>query len=323
MRLSYITLWAGVTQATKCYHGYHSEFSFDVGAVLNAAWMAGIPDATNITSLSVPGTHDTMTYDVRDQVFQCQNRNLSVQLDAGLRYFDIRARQVNNELHIYHGTVYTGYSYEDVLVTLFNFLDTNPSEIIIMRLKQEGSPTGNTSISFEEAFNWYRLNNTVTAPGSAKHFHLPQNRIFTPIPTLGQLRGKILILQNYPTSGGNTYGIGWESSDMVLQDLWEIPSADDLYLKWDAISAGLRQASESPDTNEAIYLGHLSASVGMLPIEAAAGVLNRTDIIGMNDLTGRWLEAEETKGKTGVVIIDFPGQRLIDAVLRRNEHLMK
>jgi 1-phosphatidylinositol phosphodiesterase len=318
-----LTLWPSTGYATKCYRGYRSDFSFDAGDRLHPAWMAAIPDATNITSLSVPGTHDTMTYDIVDQVFQCQNRNLSTQLNAGLRYLDIRARQVNDALEIYHGEKYTGYSFEYVLLTVFEFLDQNPSESIIMRVKKESGKVGRSPLTYEDVFNLYRFNNTATMAGSAKHFYLPEDGNFHPLPTLGQLRGKILILQDYPSTFGASYGVGWSSDAIVLEDLWIIPSVDHLYMKWDAISNALRNASESPDNNQAIFLAHLSASVGVLPIEAAAGPPNRTDIIGMNEMTGRWLEAPtEIHGRAGVVIIDFPGQRLIDAVLKRNEPLM-
>ena len=78
----------------QTYRGYRSAWSFDAHAAHHPAWMAAVPDETNLTSLSIPGTHDTMTYGLLrpDPVLNCQNWNLSVQLDAGLRYVDIRAR---------------------------------------------------------------------------------------------------------------------------------------------------------------------------------------------------------------------------------------
>jgi len=138
--------------------------------------------------------------------------------------------------------------------------------------------------------------------------------------------------------------------DMILEDLWIIPSMKQLYMKWEAVENALTRAAEAGDSNEALYVSHLSASVGVLPIQAAAGWKNGT-IAGINDQAGTWLakqrrgssnmgirarhgdhdsneeDDEEEKGelhygKTGVVIIDFPGEELVDAILERNSGLV-
>lgn len=364
-----------------CYRSYHSEYSFDVDRIDHSSWMRAIPDETNLTSLSIPGTHDTLTFDIRDEIYQCQNHNLTAQLRAGIRYLDVRGRLYNNSILIYHADRYTGYSYTDVLLTVFDFLDRHPSESIIMRLKEEGAPYGHNDRTFEEAFNHYLHNASDTAPGAQDHFYMPDS--FLPLPTLGALRGKILLLQEFPTAAaaaavssdrntttrgsdlssgpgpgpgpGTTspYGIVWASPAMVLQDLWIIPSLRHLDLKWAAIQSALIRAADSAvpaeTANDALHLSHLSASVGVLPIEAAAGSRNGS-VVGMNDRTGRWLveqvprrrrradegdeklqqqqqqklqrQAESHYGRTGIVIMDFPGQDLVDAVLERNSGLM-
>ncbi|KAL2754253.1 hypothetical protein ACRALDRAFT_1081364 [Sodiomyces alcalophilus JCM 7366] len=338
-----------------CYGDYHSEYSFDVGRLDHSSWMQSIPDDTNLTSLSIPGTHDTLTFDMRDETYQCQNHNLSAQLRAGIRYLDVRGRLTNNSILIYHADRYTGYTYTDVLLTVFDFLDQHPSETIVMRLKEEGRPYGRNDRTFEEAFNHYLHNDTDTAPRAQVHFYMPDT--FLPLPTLGALRGKILLLQQFPTatavspaffnqakmtrspapkpgSGSGRYGIVWESRVMVLQDLWIIPSLQHLDMKWDAIEAALIRAAETSHpadrANDALHLSHLSASVGVLPIEAAAGSRDGS-VVGMNDRTGRWLVEQAVRrgeegqqsyyGRTGIVIMDFPGQDLVDAVLERNSGL--
>ncbi|KAF6813089.1 phosphatidylinositol-specific phospholipase C [Colletotrichum sojae] len=313
-----------VKSAKHCYRGYESRHSFDVDRADNADWMRAMPDATNLTSLSIPGTHDTMTFDLGDRVFQCQNHNLSAQLRAGVRYLDVRGRLVNDTIQIYHASMATGYSYTDVLTTVFDFLDEHPGETIVMRLKQEGRPLGTNSMTFEDAFNYYLHNDTITSPGAKQHFRKHDPR--KPYPTLGALRGKIFLLQNFPSKGPESpYGVIWESSDMVLEDLWIIPSVDHLYMKWEAIENALRRAATAkpPQADRVLYLAHLSASVGVLPIEAAAGNLNRS-VAGMNDRTGDWLAetaGDAAAGKTGVVIMDFPGRALVEAVLARNAGL--
>ncbi|OAA76565.1 Phosphatidylinositol-specific phospholipase [Akanthomyces lecanii RCEF 1005] len=302
-----------------CYHGFHSAFSFDAAASHQPSWMGGLRNDTLLTSLSVPGTHDTMTYAIGSDVLQCQNRNLTVQLAAGLRYFDIRARVRDDALHIYHGDGDTGFSYQDVLLELFAFLAQNPTEAIVMRLKQEGAPLGDhNTLTFEQAFNYAWHNSSITAKQAAQHMYAWDPA--APLPTLGDLRSKIFVLQNFPADSNgpaNKYGIAWEGEQMVLEDLYIIPDVAHLKDKWAAIRDALTKAAADKQDNKALYLAHISASVGVLPIEAAAGPKNRT-VAGMNDETGRWLEAGDQSGRTGVVIFDFPGKRGIDAVLARN-----
>ncbi|EHK20872.1 uncharacterized protein TRIVIDRAFT_83542 [Trichoderma virens Gv29-8] len=322
MALFYILLAiAPCMVGATCYRGYQSAYSFDAGDDMHPDWMGKIPDSVHLTSLSIPGTHDTMTYEIGSEQLQCQNWNLSMQLNSGLRYLDIRARLRDDELHIYHANGYTGFGYEQVLLDIFAFLDAHPSETIIMRLKEEGSPIGsNNSISFEDAFNYHHFSSPVTAPGSAKHLH--KYDFAAPIPTLGALRSKIFILQNFDARDG-PYGLRWEGPEMILEDLWVIPDVYHLSEKWTAIRDALEYAALSPDDNRYLYLAHTSASVGVLPIEAAAGPMNRT-IQGMNDMTGQYLEdasGNDDLARVGVVIIDFPGKKLIKTVLSWNAWL--
>ena len=192
-----------------------------------------------------------------------------------------------------------------------------------MRLKQEGAPIGGggSSLTFEQAFNYYRHNSSITAKQAARHMY-GWDPAAPVLPTLGDLRSKILVLQDFPADDGglaDKYGVAWDGDQMVLEDLWVVPDVDHLADKWAAIRDALtRAAADDPRDNKALYLSHISASVGVLPIEAAAGPRNRT-VVGMNDETGRWLEAGDQSGRTGVVIFDFPGRRAIDAVLARND----
>jgi 1-phosphatidylinositol phosphodiesterase len=305
----------------RCYHGYSSPFSFDIDKSHHPDWMSRLPDAANITSLSIPGTHDTMTYSLRDDIqLQCQNYNLTMQMRAGLRYFDIRARLRDDKLRIYHAAGDTGFDLEDVLKAMFDFLDENPSETIIMRLKEEGSPIGdNNSMSFAEAFEYYRHLSPITSVGAGRHLFLYDRT--SPIPTLGHLRSKIFLLQQFKSD--TPYGLEWEGTQMKLEDLWIIPDVYHLADKWTAIRDALEEAALAELDNSLLYLAHVSASVGVLPIEAAAGPANRT-VVGMNDMTGQWLQDyldADGAARTGIVILDFPGKKVVDAVLKWNSWL--
>ncbi|CAI4216960.1 unnamed protein product [Parascedosporium putredinis] len=296
----------------KCYRGYESPYSFNLQEAYNPDWMASIPDEVNITSLSIPGTHDTMTYDmVRNIRLQCQNYNLSTQLHAGMRYFDIRGRLVNHTIGIYHSYSYTGYTFTDVLLEMFAFLDDHPSEVIVMRLKEEGRPIGDTARqqnkTFEEVFNNFRHQDPETAPGFEKYLY--------EVPAEAP---------NQPTfQPWEMHAARSSSLRTFRQDLWIIPTVEHLEDKWAAIKTNLHLARDTPDDNSVLFLSHLSASFGVLPIEAAAGPLSDKDILGMNDRTGEWLDQAGSSGRTGIVIVDFPGKAIVDSVIERNAGLAK
>ena len=193
-----------------------------------------------------------------------------------------------------------------------------------MRLKEESTPI-NTTLSFIEAFNYYRLNNSKTAPGAKSHFWLPPFPGGPNIlPTLGVLRGKIIIFQNFGSEPAE-YGIKWESPLLSIQDEYSIPDLHaGLDYKFAAVTQGLNDAKVGIEKKDGIlYLGHLSASIGVLPIEAAAGTFRsgiEGGVVGINDRTGAFLE-QGGGGRTGVVIIDFPGKELVEKVLDRNQGL--
>ncbi|EFY88519.1 hypothetical protein J3459_016140 [Metarhizium acridum] len=315
-------LASACTTRASTYHGYTSAYSFDANLSHQPDWMARVPDAANITSLSIPGTHDTMTYRIGSRVLQCQNWNLTVQMEAGLRYFDIRARVKENRLHVYHGKQNTSFTFKQVLQQMFEFLDKHPSEMIIMRLKKEGSPVGRDSYSFEAAFNYARLQDKDTKDGAKKHVALYTDG-GEPIPTLGQLRSKIFILQDFKCAEGRTYGLTWDGPQMVLEDNYAIHGERHLATKWAAVDLALNRANQGPLKNDRLYVTHNSAAIGVLPIQAAAGVLDKVQV-GMNSRTGEWLDAHiDDKGsmRTGIVIFDFPGKKLIGSVLAWNKHV--
>ncbi|KAM5377896.1 hypothetical protein ACJZ2D_004800 [Fusarium nematophilum] len=305
------------------FTGFQSKYSFDAGLASNPVWMEALPDDVPISSLSIPGTHDTMSYSIPSDYFRCQNWNLTMQLSSGLRYFDIRARLRDNELHIYHGQVDTGFSFTDVLVTMAEFLDSHPSEAIIMRVKQEGKPVGRANtISFEKAFSRHGSTHTPAFRTFADYFYTYTDE--TALPTLGHMRSKILIIQQFPHEN-KPYGIQWRGKRIVLEDHWITPSIYHLAEKWSAIRDAIEVAATAEHDNSVLFLTHVSTAVGVRPIEAAAGPLDRA-VTGMNDMTGQWIEDLEFNPdatRTGILVMDFPGQRLIDAILRWNKPLVR
>ncbi len=105
-----------------------------------------------LNALTIPGSHDTLTYDWCDvlnpyQIMtslwaQTQHLNVYDQLLCGCRYFDLRITWDGSDKKWYgiHGNfVNKNVSYEDVLKQLQVFCNTYPKEVIIWRLSVQKS----------------------------------------------------------------------------------------------------------------------------------------------------------------------------------------
>jgi len=148
-------------------------------------WMSPLDSHLLISQLSIPGSHDTMAlYEPFPGTTKCQNLSLAQQLKAGVRFLDIRCRHTNNSFGIYHGRVAQSASFDDVIKTCASFLSSNPGECIVMSVKPEYTPEGNTR-SFEQTFDSYVSKN-------AGLWHLESD-----IPALGAIRGKIILFRRF------------------------------------------------------------------------------------------------------------------------------
>ena len=187
-----------------------------------ASWMNDIADHTSIRDISLPGSHDTMAlYSIADLAGQCQTLSLSDQLNLGVRFLDIRLKEDHNSLKAVHGFIDQKASFSDINKTVTSFLKKNPSEFIIMSIKEEADASS-SDISFEQV-----LINSLDSG-----LYLKEQRT---IPNyIEEVRGKVLILSRYKDSSiGIPAYDGWEDSksftlpnDIYVQDTYQITSKE-------------------------------------------------------------------------------------------------
>ena len=185
------------------------------------SWMSEVSDITPLRNINMPGSHDTMAlYSIGDLAGQCQSLSLEDQLNLGVRFLDIRLQEVNNELKAVHGIVDEKATFKSITETIVKFIKDNPSEMIIMSVKDEAKAS-NSTISFEESLKSYLTSDV---------YYLNNN---LPL-TLGSARGKVVLLSRYPNStiGVPAY-VGWQDScsfvlpnDIYVQDTFKITSAE-------------------------------------------------------------------------------------------------
>lgn len=250
-------------------------------------WMAELDDQTALSELSIPGTHESLAlYEPLVATAKCQQLSLAAQLDAGVRYLDVRCRHVDDAFQIFHGPVFEQQTFDDVIATALGFLAEHPSETIIMSVKEESTAEGATR-SFAETFASYVV---------PAHWYLG-----AALPELGAARGKLVLLRRFAAEGelgidasrwadDTTFSIG---DALRVQDAYVVT---DNAAKWAAIRGLLDEAATPSAT---LYLNYTSGyqMPGTLPnITSVSSVINpQLDT----------MLAEEARLHLGVVVNDF------------------
>lgn len=169
-------------------------------------WMKYVDDNKLLDELSIPGTHDSGTCSVDNDTepqssqVKCQQDYIPTQLLEGIRYFDIRLGK-GDDPGIDHGIFYLlkkdgNYLHlSDVIGYFKTFLNENPSEALIM-LASRGNDEA-TDESITTAFAKVMADNP--------------NLFYTSshVPTLGEVRGKIVLLRRFGLAGNSVSGHTW------------------------------------------------------------------------------------------------------------------
>ncbi|TDC39859.1 phosphatidylinositol-specific phospholipase C [Micromonospora sp. KC213] len=298
----------------------------------NPDWMRHLPDATSLAALSLPGTHDTLAIHGGAWTQTQENHGnsaatLAVQLRAGVRAVDIRARiNEGNTLTIHHGGTYQQANFDDVLNVLGSFLAARPTETVVMRLKHEctgefGSCTdASGQLGFADVFDRYRA----ARPGL---FWAPSvNRSAgAAVPALGAVRGKVVLAVLHGPRGGRhgQYGLAqfadWgHGSSTYVQDEYHVPNVGAIATKRDRVRRHLDATSAGDPTR--MYVNFASGgSVFATPEAVAGGALG---VQGVNPFLLTYLnegsEVHPPVRRTGMLMMDFPGGGLIDRIIAVN-----
>lgn len=169
-------------------------------------WMKYVDDNKYLDELSIPGTHDSGTCSVDNDTepqssqAKCQQDYIPTQLLEGIRYFDIRLGKGDNP-GICHGDFYLfkkdgDYLHlSDVIGYFKTFLSENPREALIM-LASRGNDEA-TDDSVTTAF-------AKVLDDNPKLFYTSSR-----VPTLGEVRGKIVLLRRFGLDGDSVSGHTW------------------------------------------------------------------------------------------------------------------
>jgi len=312
----------------------------------NKDWITKLPDEMLLSQMSIPGTHDTMSFQtigwcsfVEASVLT-QSMDLTTQLNSGIRLLDIRARHIDESFAIHHDECYLGMNFDDVLGDVITFLTNNKNEFVLMKIKHEHTDA-NVTRSFEETLQAY-------VDAYSEYFWTTTDPEAN--PTVEELRGKI-VLTNYAPGLDSDLDISQECDDPPFNGTcWQFDTNWDLYPKWENVKAQL-EAADSGDLNRN-YKNALNGAGGSFPYFVASGHLGpdtdakrlatgdttltapnkwpdfpRTACVGklctisfegVNILTKDYIRAGNVTQRVGWIWMDFPGSGLIDEIIQLN-----
>ena len=255
----------------------------------NISWMQSIPDSTKLTQMTIPGTHNSCALHgiccARTQTW-----SLPEQMNAGLRYFDIRLRLYNNTLRAFHDFVDQIDTFDIILNYALNFLEQNPSESIIMQIVKEYK-VENCSKSIQEMYDEY----TKDIKDKIVDFN-KKDEI-----KMGDIRGKILMVKIFGRSTRLVPGF-------FVQNNWTVNWRFSINKKKRRIKENIHRALAFKNDNK-IFLNYLSCSSDyamMTPYTAAKKC---------NEIALRY------RGRLGIILMDYPGEILINHLIEQNNIL--
>lgn len=169
-------------------------------------WMKYVDGNKYLDELSIPGTHDSSTCSVdndtepQTSLAKCQQDYIPTQLLEGIRYFDIRLGKGDNP-GIDHGDYYLlkkdAYfmHLSDVIGYFKTFLNENPTEALIMLVSRGNDEATDESVTTAFA---------KVLDDNPKLFYTSSR-----IPTLHEVRGKIVLLRRFRLAGNSVSGHTW------------------------------------------------------------------------------------------------------------------
>lgn len=297
----------------------------------HADWMSGLPSGASLSSLSLPGTHDTLAIHggLFAAYYEAQENHgdsagtLDAQLNAGIRALDIRVRVIGGAFTIHHTDIYQNANFDDVLSHARAFLAAHPAETILLKLHGEcdadstegGSGSASIGHCADDPSNITQADRTRIFDGYVSRY---PNLFYAPtvtgsstaaMPTVGQTRGRI-VLTDFTGPRGQVYG-GYGLTQLTTGNYGQYVENDwtqcTIGTKWGEAQANMANANGNPS---ALYTTYLSANCGPFGSTPA-------DVAGsINQRALDYLNSGATQ-HVGMVFTDFPGHSLVGALIRQ------
>lgn len=194
-------------------------------------WMAHLDNNKLLSTISIPGTHDSAAYkggslftrpfaitqyvgdNEVDGYRSSPRMNIVDQLNSGVRFIDARLQMGKSTCHLQHGMVNLLQSCETFFQSIYRWLDKHPNETIVMSIKREEGIAENFEL---------RVDSIIKKWTDRKYWY-----IGTAIPTLGingkstrlladpftsNVRGRLVLVRRWENDLGPDYEYGIDAS---------------------------------------------------------------------------------------------------------------
>lgn len=266
----------------------------------NTPWMKDLQDDFKIVDLSIPGTHNSGSpYNFFEFLGKCQELTIENQLKIGVRFFDIRLQNRNDELYIVHDMMDQKQKFEEMIEVVNKYMEENPSEFLIISIKQDADPINQTK-SFEEL--------TINALNSLNNLNTSNS-----LPnTLGEARGNVYILNRFTSSD---FGIpafnNWKDSTSFMLDSLYVQDNYSVKTVEEKIN-DIKEAFKFQEENDIVTVNFASCYLKDLVFPYHYALTPTLDI---ND----WLnDYVQTLDSTGILLVDFATEELVENIYMRN-----
>lgn len=293
----------------------------------SSEWMKDVAGETKLSSISIPGTHDTCTNHVgMSYIFQCQDTDVATQLRNGYRYLDMRlalsGKGDKQTLILKHnfskckkiGSLFSrALTLNDVLADVYSFLEEHPTETVIMCMKAENGK--------DDVVEVQKI--LYDAIGKNEDVWYLSNKI----PTLDEVRGKIVLATRFEDKmnvGDSRSGMHFYWDDQGDRTIVDVPYAESSvndtetlfvqdrynYAVSDKINAITKSFEGCQASDESFFLNFTSTS--------GSGKVGHPKKYAKS--INAYLNSYEWKANTcyGIVIVDFATRDIAENIYKTN-----
>ena len=274
------------------------------GIAKQHGWMSQLSDDMSLAALNIPGTHNSAAlHEPFPRAAKCQTLSIAEQLQAGVRFLDIRCRHEKDRFTIFHGPVDQHLTFDDVRKAMLLFLKRHPGETFVVSIKEEHRPKKNTR-TFLETLRFY-IEQEPRAWYTKKR-----------IPKLAVARGKIVLLRRFASEmplgiaardwGHNGFHQG---ANLFVQDRFEIPNAGE---KWKIVERAFQHSLKQQVADRL----HLHFASGYT--KNGLGIPNITSVsTPVNQHLSEYLKTAPHR-RHGCLVLDFMTPALSKAIYELN-----
>ncbi|MBU4691086.1 hypothetical protein [Mycoplasma zalophi] len=280
-------------------------------------WMKELPDTRILSSLSLPGTHDSTMYNGYGFLYSfggsllatTQHFNFEDQLKIGIRAFDLR---MQNDGRLVHGIIPSYQTLDDAFRFYVDFLKKHPTEFLVVRIKDENFSVDKPYYAKQANEEYkkivhYKYKNYIYNPEGKDIKEITRTKGFN----IGQYRGKIIILNhlhhkiNTDSVGGFRYRNVVEND--TVQDKYDGINSSQEKVKY--ITQHFEKSSSKQYWDARLFVNFTSYASGRRPDTSSPEV---------NQNVVNYINNHNNLTTLGLVFSDFPGPSLVQSIYRTN-----